>query len=801
MPSSRDRTRSFSDPQAEREASRYDKPIASRELILQVLQNSDGPQTHEALCRHFDYRDETDREALSRRLGAMVRDAQLVCNRRGAFGPLDRMNLVRGRVQGHRDGFGFFTPEGGGDDWYLSPHAMRRLLDGDEVLMRLRGYDRRGRSEGEPVEILARHTKQLVGRYYEENGLGFVKPENPRIPQDVLIPAAAGARHGQFVVVNITRYPESHGGLMGEISEVIGDDMAPGMEIEVAIRNFGIPHVWPDAVLVEAESFPAQPQEADKQHRVDLRHLPLLTIDGEDARDFDDAVHAEARKGGGWKLWVAIADVSHYVRVGSALDAEAALRGNSVYFPGRVVPMLPEALSNGLCSLNPDVDRLCLVCEMTVSAEGKLQRYRFMEAVMRSQARLTYHEVAQMLATGCVVAQGERAERQQQVLPHLQELHRLYQALRAARDERGAVDFETPESRIVFNAERKIADILPVERTVAHKLIEECMLCANVATARFLIAHELPGLYRVHEGPTEQRLKNLRSFLGELGLSLSGGDKPSPQDYQILLQAVTGRPDAGLIQTMLLRSMSQARYQVENLGHFGLHYKAYTHFTSPIRRYPDLLVHRAIRSVIRSERDSYQVQRKVGAQPLSLATIYPYDAAALSRQAEQCSVTERRADEATRDVMAWLKCEFLNDRVGEAFDGVIAAVTSFGFFVELNGLYTEGLVHVSMLSNDYYRFDNAGQRLVGERSGQVYRLGDQVRVQIAAVNLDERKIDLELLAVQRSSRRTRKTGPSPVSEKAASAQRKKGAKPAATKTAGKDKAGSKRPSATRKRRR
>lgn len=770
------------DPQAEREAGRYEHPVASRELILKTLQDSAGPLTKEALLKHFGYQDERDTEALGRRLGAMVRDGQLVCNRRGAYGPLDRMDLVRGRVQGHRDGFGFFVPEGGGEDWYLSPHAMRHLLDGDEILVRLRGHDRRGRPEAEPVEVVARHTTTLVGRYYEENGIGFVKPESPRIPIDLLVPAGASgqARHGQYVVARISRYPDAHQALMGEITEVIGDEMAPGMEIEVAIRAFAIPHAWSPAVLAEAARIPDEPLEADKQHRVDLRALPLVTIDGEDARDFDDAVHAEPRKGGGWRLWVAIADVAHYVRPGTALDAEAAVRGNSVYFPGRVVPMLPEALSNGLCSLNPDRDRLCMVCEMTISASGKLTGYRFMEGVMRSQARLTYTEVAQMLATGKVSARGARAERQQAVLPHLQELQRLFEALIAARTVRGAVDFDTPESRIIFNEQRKIADIVPVERTVAHRLIEECMLCANVATGRFLESQGLAGLFRVHEGPSPQRLTNLRTFLGELGLSLAGGDDPSPKDYQQVLQQAVGRPDAGLIQTMLLRSMSRACYQVENRGHFGLHYPAYAHFTSPIRRYPDLLVHRAIRSVIRAARPGQpgggpkpglaarirtavrgkgvadtQVQRMAGAEPLPLAAIYPYDAMALARLGEQCSMSERRADEATRDVQSWLKCEFLNDRVGEAFNGVIAGVTGFGFFVELENLYTEGLVHVSTLANDYYHFDNATQRLVGEHSRQVFRLGDRVQVKIAGVNLDERKIDLELLGVLDTGQRQR----------------------------------------------
>ncbi|TNF32470.1 MAG: ribonuclease R [Gammaproteobacteria bacterium] len=779
MAKSRTPTRRPKDPQAQREASRYEHPVPSRELVLKVLGDSAAPLDFAGLCEALGVRGPRDEEAMARRLGAMVRDGQLLCNRRGVYAPADRLSLVRGRVQGHREGFGFFIPESGGDDWYISAYAMRSLLDGDEILARLRGHDRRGRPEAEPVEILVRHTQSLVGRYYEENRIAFVKPENPRIPQDVLITpgATAGARHGQYVVVHITRYPEAHVGLMGEVREVIGDEMAPGMEIEVAIRNFGIPHEWPPAVLAEAARVPAAPEEQHKQHRVDLRELPLLTIDGEDARDFDDAVHAAPRPGGGWMLWVAIADVSHYVQVGSALDAEASVRGNSVYFPGRVVPMLPEALSNGLCSLNSDVDRLCMVCEMAISPSGQLLDYRFMEGVMRSHARLTYTEVARMLETGKPAASGERAARQQALLPHLKELERLYKALLKARQKRGAVDFDTPESRIVFNEERKIADIIPVIRNDAHRLIEECMLCANVATANFLEAHGLQGLYRVHHGPSMQRLENLRSFLGELGLDLGGGDTPTPKHYQALLQQVLDRPDAHLIQTMLLRSMSQARYQVENEGHFGLHYAAYTHFTSPIRRYPDLLVHRAIRSVIRSRKPSEHVERVSGAGVLAKSVIYPYDGQVLAGLAEQCSMTERRADEATRDVVSWLKCEFLSDRVGEQFEGVVSAVTSFGLFVELADLYTEGLVHVSSLANDYYQFDAAGQRLIGEHSRQVFRLGDRVTVKVMAVNLDERKIDLGLESLQPGVRRQARGAVKPASRKAGKGQRD-GKKPA-----------------------
>jgi ribonuclease R len=517
--------------------------------------------------------------------------------------------------------------------------------------------------------------------------------------------------------------------------------MDPGMEIDVAIRSHDIPWEWPDEVVDEAGRLEAEPLEEDKQHRVDLRDLAFVTIDGEDARDFDDAVYCEKRRGGwrGWRLWVAIADVSHYVRPGSALDEEAAKRGNSVYFPERVVPMLPEALSNGLCSLKPEVDRLAMVCEMDISQKGNLEGYRFYESIIHSHARLTYTQV------GEVLEKGSHPEVDKRRVPDLKRLHDLYKTLLGARDKRGAIDFDTVETRIIFDEQRKIEAIVPVVRNDAHKLIEECMLSANVAAARFFDEHKLPILFRVHEGPGEQKLENLRGFLGELGLDLRGGDEPTPSDYRELLAQVEGREDTSVIQTMLLRSLSQAVYQPENKGHFGLHYPAYAHFTSPIRRYADLLVHRGIRHVVRSKIKSKQVQRVKGAEAISVKQIFPYDERAMVVHGEHCSMTERRADDATRDVQAWLKCEYLQDHVGDEFDGVIAAVTSFGLFVELADLYIEGLVHISALPGDYYNFDAAKQRLVGERSGRSFQLGGKVEVQVARVDLDDKKIDLEMV--------------------------------------------------------
>lgn len=760
------------DPHAEREAQNYAKPIPSREFILKQLDAAPGPLTHPELCQLLELHDEESIEALRRRLIAMERDGQLMRNRRWAYGPVDHLDLIKGRVHGHKDGFGFVIPATGGDDLYLAGRQMRKVFDGDEVLVRDSGKGYRGKREGHIVEVIARNTHQVVGRFYAESGVNFVRPDNARLIHDVMIPAGetANAEPGQYVVVEITQQPDRRQHPAGRVLEVLGDHMAPGMEIDVAIRSHGIPHLWPSDVSAEAAALDSEVAESDKKHRVDLRDKPFVTIDGEDARDFDDAVLCVPnKKTKGWHLYVAIADVSHYVTLGSALDREAQVRGTSVYFPDHVVPMLPEAISNGLCSLNPNVDRLAMVCEMTISAKGRVSSYQFYEGVIHSHARLTYTEVGKILDERGNQQSGPRKARAN-LLPYIDALHDLYKVLRQNRNERGAIDFETTETRILFDDDRKIEQIVPVERNDAHKLIEECMLCANVCSARFLEKLELPALYRVHEGPGDEKLENLRDFLAEMGLSLGGRSQPKPEDYQRLLQSIADRPDAGLIQTVMLRSMKQAVYSPDNQGHFGLCYKAYTHFTSPIRRYPDLLVHRAIRSVIRGRGGIGQqllalfnkppVQKVKGAKPLPKAEIYPYDMATMLSMGETCSSFERRADEASRDVVSWLKCEYLQDRVGETFEGIINAVTGFGIFVELKDIYVEGLVHISALPHDYYHYEASQHRLIGEKSRQVFRLGDELRVQVVRVDLDERKVDLELVERLSGSKRKRKSGKS-----------------------------------------
>lgn len=724
------------DPQAQNEAARYEFPIPSREAIIACLREAAEPLSFERIARALGIAEERDQEALSRRLRAMERDGQLLRNRRERYGLPAKMDMIEGRIVGHPDGFGFLVRDAGGVDLFVPPREMRQVLHGDRVVARVTGVDARGREEAGIVEVLERAQKTVVGRYFFKNEMGFVVPEDKRVSQDVFIPQERrlDARDGQIVMAEIVEQPTRHTQPVGRVVEVIGDHMAPGMEIEIAIRKYDLPHAWPDDVSAEAARLRAEVAEADKAGREDLRELPLVTIDGEDARDFDDAVFCE-RRGRGYRLVVAIADVSHYVRPGSALDREALNRGNSVYFPKQVIPMLPEVLSNGLCSLNPDVDRLCMACEMFIDARGKIERYRFVQGVMHSRARLTYTKVAAMLVDGDATLRREYAH----LLPHLEDLYDLFKVLNRARAARGAIDFELPETRIVFNEERKIARIEPTARNDAHKLIEECMLAANVCAADVLARHETPALYRVHAGPGPEKLETLRRFLFGLGLTLGGGDAPKAKDYAKLLAAIDEGPEKRLIHMMLLRSLSQAVYSPDSRGHFALAYEHYAHFTSPIRRYPDLLVHRAIKS-IREKRNNERPHA---------------DHKALG---DHCSMTERRADEATRDVARWLKAEYMQDKVGQEFDGIVSGVTNFGLFVELSEVFVDGLVHVSSLGNDYYHFDPATQRLTGERTRASYRLGDKVRVRVLRVDLDEAKLDFELVETATPARLSTRAG-------------------------------------------
>ena len=726
------------DPDRASEAQKYDNPVPSRKFITTVLMEAGSPLDFAQLVERLGIAENSDQEeGIRRRLGAMIRDGQIVRNRKGGHVPVDAADLVVGRIIAHPDGFGFLTPDVGDQDIYLNGKQMRQVLHGDRAVVNITGLDRRGRQEGRIVDVLERANSQLVGRYEEERGVYIVEPDNKRIHQPLLIPAPGrgNAKPGDMVIAEIVEQPTRRHPPVGRITEVLGQHLKPGMETDVAIASYDIPFHWPESVETAVRDISPTVSDADTEGRRDIRQLPLVTIDGADARDFDDAVYAEP-KADGWRLYVAIADVSHYVKPGTELDDEALKRGTSVYFPSRVVPMLPEVLSNGLCSLNPNVDRLCMLCEMTLTESGEIKRTRFYRAVMRSHARLTYAEVAAMVVDRDDTLRTQHAT----LVSHLDNLHTLYQLLQGVRQQRGAIEFDTVETRMLFDESQKIRDIVPVVRNDAHKMIEECMILANIAAARHLDKKKMPALYRVHGTPKADRVDDLRSFLALHHLSLSGGSTPTAHDYAVLSRAIAERPDANVIQTVMLRSMQQAVYQPANDGHFGLALSHYAHFTSPIRRYPDLLVHRAIGHII----DKGKISN------------YRYSRDAMVELGEQCSMAERRADEATRDVVNWLKCEYMQDHVGEQFNGVVSTVTSFGLFVQLNDVFVEGLVHITSLDKDYYQFDQASFTLTGERTGERYQLGDALVVEVAAVNLEDRKIDFRLISRDQSAPASRK---------------------------------------------
>ena len=684
-----------------------------------------------------------------------------------ATGGNELLAEVEGIVQGHRDGHGFVVRDDEHPDVFLSAQEMKSVLHRDRVRARIVRYDKKGRPEGRVLEILERKKTPIIGRLLHESGIWLLAPEDTRYGQDIIVPknGIADAKAGQVVAIELMEPPSMHSQPVGRVTEVLGEIDDPGMEIEIAVRKYEVPHVFSDAALAQAAALPSEVRAADRKGRVDLRDVALVTIDGEDARDFDDAVYCEPTRIGkstvdnGWRLIVAIADVSHYVRPGEAIDVDAYERATSVYFPRRVIPMLPEKLSNGLCSLNPEVDRLAMACDMLVDAHGEVQAYQFFPATIRSAARLTYTEVAAILAN----TRGPEAGRRSDLVPHLLDLHDVYRALVKARVKRGAIDFETTETQIVCDENGRIEKIVPRTRNEAHRLIEEAMLAANVCSADFIARAKHPALYRVHEGPTPEKKTLLQNYLRALGLGLSISDDPKPAEYQAIAAATKERPDAAQIHQMLLRSMQQAIYTSKNIGHFGLAYDAYTHFTSPIRRYPDLLVHRVIKALLESRR--YPIggrsegaaakkarlakaakSAKAAKPGTALPPLVPGgELEAWEVAGAHCSANERRADEASRDVEAWLKCRYMREHLGEEFGGAVSAVTSFGLFVQLDGLYVEGLVHITELGGEYFRFDEVRQELRGERSGIRYVVGTRVRVQVSRVDLDGRKIDFRLV--------------------------------------------------------
>ena len=684
---------------------------------MEFLERSGAPRQLTEIAKAFNAGSSAERSALSKRLKAMLRDGELMRNRREGYGLLEKMDLVAGRVIGHGDGYGFFRPDhGGGEDLFLSMKQMRSVLHGDHVVARYGGYDRRNRREAVIVEVLEHANHSVVGRFYKEGSVAYVVPDNKHIHQDILVPPhqRKKAKAGEFVVAEITRQPDKHTQPVGKIVEVLGRPGSIDMATEIAIRAYQVPYEWPDGVAEELAGLKRRQPVRDRQ---DLRGLPLVTIDGEDARDFDDAVFCE-KLAKEWRLVVAIADVSHYVKPGTALDGAARERGNSVYFPNRVVPMLPEVLSNDLCSLKPDADRFAMVCDMRIGRSGQIRKHRLYPAVIRSRARLTYNQVGDILA-------GKKAPRRHRaVVPQLKEMHELYRRMHEYRQQRGLLDFSTSETRMYFDEQGRINDIRAIERSDSHRIIEEFMLAANITVAEFLLNHEIPCLYRNHAVPKEEKISDLNRFLADFNLELGGGLDPGTKDYADILELVRTREDRHLIETVLLRSMPLAVYDGRNRGHFGLAFEHYTHFTSPIRRYPDLLVHRALRHVL--DKGSYG-----------------YDKNDIHHLGVHCSMTERRAEEAVRDVGARMKCEFMLDKTGRVYNGIISGVTGFGLFVELDDIYVEGLVHISALPADYYHFDPIAHSLSGERSGRKYFLGDRIRISVLSVNVDERKIDFD----------------------------------------------------------
>lgn len=736
------------DPHFDREQIKYENPVASREYLLSMLtehaNQHAGGLSYAEICQALNAEEEDSRIGIQRRLRAMEREGQVLFNRQKKYEVQKQSELVRGRVIGHRDGFGFLKHSDTEKDLFIPIGQMSALIHDDVVEGTLGNTDRKGRTEFRANRVLEPRADAIVGRFFSEQGVAMVVPDDNRICHEIKIPKenSGGARQGQVVVVEITQRPRRNMNASGKITEILGEHMAPGMEIETALRNFDIPHAWPKAVSTNVEKLTEEVPEQAKAGRVDLRNLPLVTIDGEDARDFDDAVYCKPQETGGWKLWVAIADVSSYVKLGTALDTEAQNRATSVYFPEQVIPMLPEVLSNGLCSLNPDVDRLCMVCEMSIDAQGKLAEYKFYEAVMRSHARFTYTKVWNILS-----GDEQLIERYRERVEDLSHLNELYKSLKRARQSRGAIEFESLETKFVFNAQRKIEHIVPIVRNDAHKIIEECMIMANVCAAQYIESNNAEALFRVHDKPDEDRLITFRTYLSEVGIEFKAGNEPSPKDFALVATKIENRADKELIQTMLLRSMKQAIYDGNNLGHFGLALEAYAHFTSPIRRYPDLVVHRVIKAIINKQ------QGNKGCKGAKF-----YSEQEIELLGDQCSMAERRADDATRDVADWLKCEFMQDHVGDVFDGVVASVTNFGLFVRLNDYQIDGLIHITSLANDYFHFDQVKQRLVAEGSGLTYTLGDPLRVKVAAVNLDERKIDLMIDGQAEINRTIKKKG-------------------------------------------
>ena len=730
------------DSQAKLEEQRYENPIPSRVYIINTLEELGVPASHKKLCKKFAIKDQKQQNAIEYRLKAMLKDGQLIMNKKRCYSVAKNVKLIKGTVQAKKEGHGIFVPENGKKNLYIAPKAMLNLFDGDTILARCLTRDYKSRIEAIPAEVIKRGISKIVGKYYNNKyNDGYIVAENKcnnrriNIKSSDIIP-----NNGEYVLAEIIEYPDEFTEATAVVTEILGYQDKPRIEIDIAIRENDIPFVWSQEALQESKKISKKITSSEINERIDLRYLPFVTIDGEDSKDFDDAIFCAKKKQGGWRLYVAIADVSHYVKVNSRLDTEAQTRGNSVYFPDYVIPMLPERLSNVICSLNPKKDRLVMVCEMTISAQGRLSGYQFYEAVIHSQARLTYTQALAFVSSKLTTNDSKYAH----IIPHIQEFYRFYQARIQHRNDKGAIQFDTTETNIIFNTHKKIRKIVPVIRNDAHKMIEEAMLCANIAAAKILLKNDMLALYRSHADISPEKQKSLADFLAGLGINISKTKKLSGKDIALLLTKAQQRTDFKIIQTVILRSMSTAEYSEVNIGHFGLGFKSYTHFTSPIRRYPDLLVHRAIKQLIRGKQDIKHTVKVSAASALAKKNNYPYKITEIHNLGVHCSATERRADIATRNTLVALKCEYAQKHIGSSFSGTVVTVTGFGLFIELDDILIEGLLHISQLPGNYYRFDKTHHKLIENNGSRVFKLGSKFQVIISKVDLEMKMIDLQL---------------------------------------------------------
>ncbi|MFK8012837.1 MAG: ribonuclease R [Marinicellaceae bacterium] len=715
----------ISDPHFSEQSNKYENPIPSRQALLAFLTSQDKILSVHKIADKIGVTNEMQLEGLRRRLNAMINDGSLFINRKKGYGVRDKTDLIKGIVQAHADGFGFLVSSELEQDSFILPREMRKVMDGDTVLANIQSGRRKNKEEAYIVEVLERAHKTLVGKFFNKNGQGIVEPDNTAI-DDIIIPSGseATANDGDFVTVLINEYPNRHRPAIGEVIAILGQKLNSRLAMELTMAAQKLPHEWPEDFDRVVSYIPSQVADEDLTEDVkDIRHLPLVTIDGEDARDFDDAVYAE-KNDKGWRLIVAIADVSKYVPPNSELDKEAFKRGTSVYFPGKVIPMLPLELSNGICSLNPHVDRMCMVCDMQINASGQIQSYNFYRGVMHSHARITYNQCWSYLDKGT-----KQDKWQNDVTTSLDTMNALYKAMSVEKAKRGAITFNSTDVHISINAEGQVSSITPYSRNDAHKLIEAFMIAANISAAKFVSKHKVPAAYRVHDTPPLQKISDLKSFLQSLGIKPNFSDPVAPKDFENIIQQIQGREDVNLIESVLLRSQSLAAYEAENGGHFGLALEYYAHFTSPIRRYPDLMIHRAIEYIVKKNKPKKYIYSPQKAVDMCI----------------QCSHNERRAETASRDVDARLKCMFMEQFIGDEMEGIISGVTHFGVFVTLNNIMVDGLIHVTSLPNDYYRHESIQHKLVGERGGSVFQLADKIKIKVASVSIDQRKIDFDFV--------------------------------------------------------